>query len=591
MTWHDDFDKMSVPVHTYFTKINGGLNWSSTGERTMKKAGRLLGEFREKLWFSFLLNALILLGLLAVFRPVFETGDDMEIVSLVSQAYGQSDAHAVLPHYALGLLLKTFYGLKQSIPWLSLFTYFGICLSFTAITYVLIRRLSNASSVWIVLVFVLWFSYEGYVKVHVIKTAGILSVAGILLLFYALTRERTAKKAFAAGLVLALVGSMLWPAQFFTEAALMSGIGVLLFLQRPVREGWLERFGRCAGAFVLLLILVLTLQYADRLCYRSSEWQEFRHLDEARMKLYDCGGLPSYKENEAAYNALGIDRAAYRMLRAGNLADTETFSAEVLEQIASLRGQRRFGLQMIKDWLREFFAGIWEVPCFYGFLLICLYWLLWGRHKRAEILTLFYEACVGAAVYLYRYDEGCCFANCVDAGIWLTVSCVVLWTYERGKEYFRARAGTVLAAAAVLLSVYSFRSRWRLYAADAQTEMANNKAILETIHSDSEHIYLTTEKAVSLYKSYGVFDSVPYGIMQNIYPLGGWSAGTPLCRSVPERYGIENPLKDVIGNEKAYLVTTDIDMMLDYFRAHYAPEATAEAVYDFGGCKAYVILE
>ena len=45
-----------------------------------------LEKRREKLWFSFLLNALILFVLLAVFRPVYETNDDMGIAGLVKSA-------------------------------------------------------------------------------------------------------------------------------------------------------------------------------------------------------------------------------------------------------------------------------------------------------------------------------------------------------------------------------------------------------------------------------------------------------------------------------------------------------------------------
>ena len=124
-----------------------------------------LEKRREKLWFSFLLNALILFVLLAVFRPVYETNDDMGIAGLVNMVKGESDAHVLFPHYLFGLLWELLYRLHQGVPWLPLFEYFCMFFSFSAITYVLIRKLKSNSSVWITAILVFWFSYEGYIRV------------------------------------------------------------------------------------------------------------------------------------------------------------------------------------------------------------------------------------------------------------------------------------------------------------------------------------------------------------------------------------------------------------------------------------------
>lgn len=311
-------------------------------------------------------------------------------------------------------------------------------------------------------------------------------------------------------------------------------------------------------------------------------------MNSVRRDLYDHG-FPAYDENEEAYQELGIDEVSYRMLRSWNQMDTERFGVETLEGILALREQKKLTPGVVKSFLREFAVKIFKVPCFYCFLLICIYWLLWGKHGKAEILALFYEAFAVFLVYLYQYYDGRYLLNRVDVGLWLAVSCVVLWTFAKGQEYFPVRTGAALTVTVMLLLVYGFRSEWRINAKTDLEKMAKNRSAIEAIHEDTEHVYVTAVKTVSFHQSYEVFDAVPCSMAENICPLGGWTAITPLYRQAAERYGITNPIRDVIGNEKAYLVTGDIDLMMEYIQTHYDQGAKAEIIHDFGKYKAYAV--
>lgn len=550
-----------------------------------------LEKRREKLWFSFLLNALILFVLLAVFRPVYETNDDMGIAGLVNMVKGESDAHVLFPHYLFGLLWELLYRLHQGVPWLPLFEYFCMFFSFTAITYVLIRKLKSNSSVWITAILVFWFSYEGYIQVQFTKTAGIVSTAGLLLLFYAVTQEKVSGKALVLGMLFSCTGFMFRKNQFFAEAALLTGIGVYLLLQLrgKGRKEQYKNFLLYFGTFGSLLIFVFALRIVNQQCYTSQEWQAFRRMNSVRRDLYDHG-FPPYEENKEAYEELGIDEVSYRMLRSWNQMDTERFDVETLEGILALRQQKKLTSGLVKNFVREFAAKIFKVPCFYCFVLICIYWLLWGRHGKAELLALFYEALAVFLVYLYQYYDGRYLLNRVDVGLWLAVSCTVLWTFVmKEQEYFPARTGAALTVTVTLLLVYGLRGEWRVNAKTDLEKMMKNRSALETIHEDAEHVYVTAVKTVSFHQSYEVFEAVPFNMAENICPLGGWTAITPLYRRAAERYGITNPIKDVIGNEKAYLVTGDIDLMMEYIQVHYDQNAKAEIVHDFGKYKAYAI--
>ena len=55
------------------------------------------------------------------------------------------------------------------------------------------------------------------------------------------------------------------------------------------------------------------------------------------------------------------------------------------------------------------------------------------------------------------------------------------------------------------------------------------------------------------------------------------------------RYGIENPMKDFIGKENVYVMTRDIDTLMEYVKTYYAPDAKAEVVKEIGGINVYSI--
>ena len=76
---------------------------------------------------------------------------------------------------------------------------------------------------------------------------------------------------------------------------------------------------------------------------------------------------------------------------------------------------------------------------------------------------------------------------------------------------------------------------------------------------------------------------------QNFYPLGGWTAPTPLYQESLEKYGVTNPFRDIIGNEKIYLIDNSIDSTVEYLQKHYDKNVKAVFVTQLGKYKVYKI--
>ena len=109
-------------------------------------------KWKQKAWFSLLLNVILLALLLLIFKPGYETNDDIGIQNIVSGVKGRSDAHLVYVNYLLGWLLAFAYKIcPVHISVYAIAQYLTMLFAFTAIAYVLLNKIKNKSAFWITL--------------------------------------------------------------------------------------------------------------------------------------------------------------------------------------------------------------------------------------------------------------------------------------------------------------------------------------------------------------------------------------------------------------------------------------------------------
>lgn len=556
---------------------------------------------RESSWFqdsgkcfllSVLINTGLLIFLLVVFRPYFETNDDMTIALFVNGAKGTHDPHLVYSSYVIGLVLAALYRISEGIPWYALLQYAVLFGAFTAILYGVMRRLKSVSAAGICTVVLYFFAYDGYIRLQYTKTAGIAAAAGIFLLLYAAEQERVSWKALFCGYLLACTGFMYRNQQFAAELALMSGIGVFLLLE-PLQERnaavFRRRLARCAGIFAGLAVFVAGLFAADRCSYRSQEWRDYLEYNELRTELLDYG-FPDYEANKEAYEKLGIGRLAYRMYHGWNHMDSEKFTPEIMRELIALKQPRKFTPGLVKDFLAEVPGRLFARECFLCFLLVFFFWILWGRHTGSAVAAVLYEALLMGAVYLYLYYTNRYLYNRVDVGLWLAGILAVLWLYRQEARFVSPRAAAALLFSAVCLTQGMWRTSWRVYSADKVSKKLSLRAVVEELRADTEHLYLVKAGTVSFSGSYDPFDRVPHGIAENILSLGGWPAMTPWYCETLASYGISNPFRDVVDNDRVYLLDQDIDSTMKYIHKYYDASAEAELVSEYPDYSVYRIV-
>lgn len=548
-----------------------------------------ISKNKKSILFSLLLNCCILLIVLLIFQPEYETNDDVGILCIVSGVKLGTDAHLVYINYILGKILAACYQICEGVPWYALFQYGALLTAFTAISYTCLNKVENNAVIFILLPILCAFSFEAYIKIQYTKTAGILVAAGWFLFGYAVISGKKFKRRLICSLALCALGFMYRNIQFCAETALMSAIGIpiLSTCWESDKEEKRQIFMRGAAGCVLLFLLLAGLLVADKLAYRPEEWQDYLAYNKARTELYDYG-FPEYQLNEETYEKLQIDKNAFKLYKQWNHGDTEKMSTEIMQSIASVKTQKKMDRKLVLEYIKLFPRKFFTIAVFYICLATFAYSILAGKYSKATIVALIYEAFMLMALYFYLYYQGRYLYNRVDVGIWLAASLVIIWNYQSKIRKNMLSIGMALAACALL--VCGVKGEWSSRIRRNVTE--NNsamRALIEEIHNDQEHLYITKMGTVSFAKAYGVFEVIPKGMADNLYPLGGWTAQTPVYTEVLDRYGVSNPFRDMIDNEKVYLVDKDIECTVQYLNTYYDTGAEAIELQKIGKTGIYQI--
>jgi hypothetical protein len=260
-----------------------------------------------------------------------------------------------------------------------------------------------------------------------------------------------------------------------------------------------------------------------------------------------------------------------------------------MQQLISLKKAKTINKAFFVSFAKKVPKGFLKITGFWFFAFAVVCWLLKGKHGLAEVCVLFYEAGIILLLYLFLFYKGRYLLNRVDIGIWCAATIVILWLLDQEWQLLKGWRGFVLFVGIMAVSMYAWRSNLRINQTSRIANMEQERDVLETIHADSEHLYLTKIKTISYAKAYGVWDSIPFGIGDNMYPLGGWTVQSVPYMSVLDKYHVDNPFRDMINNENIYLIDNDIDLTLSYLRKWYDADAEAVLVNKIGQYSVYRI--
>lgn len=543
---------------------------------------------KNNLWITaFFMNLIAFICSQVFFQPMFETCDDNYMAAIAYGAYGEYESRIVCIHEFIGKLLKGLLTIFPSVPWYSVIQYVCLFAAFTAILFIFLSNEKNEYRYIMSWIFLITFGYECYVKIQFSKTAGVLTIAGILLLYEALRTKRIHFPSLIFGAVLSILGS-LWRFNVFCMVLpIIGSIGVFIAV-RYLKEKSYKDLIRFSSVFIVLFLICFGLKFYDIRVYESNEeWNDYITFEKARVQLLDYG-FPNYDENIQTYQELGISQNDLRLYRYWNYGDPDLFTIDRINALTDTKDKTVFSFNVVKEFFSQFPVRFLSYPYFTMFLLILTVWIISGKRNLGTVLFAMLAA---LCIEIYFFYAGRYFISRIDVSVFLGLCVVLILQTEisRFKCFNKYLVGALMGG--LLLNTMSFLNNTELPKSTKSIEQAQE--VYNLIHEDKGHFYaMENYTSDDLWTTaYSVWDMPPKGLNSNCYIVGGWRYNSPLSNKVKESYGVRNVYSDIVDNPNAYLMNDkSIDSMLTYIQDHYYPSAKAVLAKKINGHKVFKIV-
>ena len=532
-----------------------------------------------------MLNALVLAFILLIVNVGYESNDDLTLAAFVDGQMSSPNAHIPYINYMYALLLKLVYDVfGRGVAWYTVGQFKFLFLGFSALSFVLYERLRFWQGTVLSIIILLFFGVDVYTIISYTKTAAVCAMGGMLLITHAMdsVREKGWRIGLAAfGGLLCLVGFMLRPMEFLPCFGLMAVLCLrwlygLLFSEKGSVKGKLSRLAGFAAPFVLVAALCVGLYVVDEMAWAKEPYNFYHDYDAVRVAYSDYG-RPQYDEMSEAYDALGLSETSVQLLYEGNYFDTQVFTAQLMDSISAVRDEAfpppSLG-ECLGVFLDDCLLGFFRNLHVYGFLFILAFWLCAGEHKLRDWLTLAGIAGLFALMYFYLIYRGRYLVDRVDVGLFLCMSAVLCYMLDGEKLRQEKMLAAVLLCGALYTSHYLNQDTYR--SNTDYTDFQARAAVERLMQADG--LFLAKLDTVSdrIYSS--PFEPSIPGYWDKIVLLGGFDPNHPSVMANLELYGVENPYRDIVDNNKVYIIEDNIELTLSHIHEFYDADATAELV-------------
>lgn len=555
---------------------------------------KLVNTWYEKRWVKLLLavtaNYVFLYVLLKIVTPRYAINDDILISMFIDGQMANKSSYILHCNYFLAEILKRLYDLcDNSYPIYNLLQYAMLYLSFTGISYILLRRCNFLVAFGAAACFLGAFGPECYIWITFTKSSSAAAISGVMLMLFS-RREQTDKiekwLTMAVGILLCLLSCMLRFESFGLMLLLIFPIGLyemLTYIGAKGERRILREALSYLAPFLAMLALAAGLYGGNSLIWRTSPYKEYKEL------IFQCREVVDIRQNvkdydlmPEVYEELNISRDACFMANDyQGFDDTAVWTTETAERIALERIQ--LGLNPGFGDLVKTFASCWKVFLTYGFMWgsagILALWLFAAKHDKFKMLALAGQIIIFVGIYFWFIWLGRYLIDRIDAGMFMAISAGVLWQLgdvKLGKGRQAVCLLITLTAMVVCLNQYkTFHSK---YSDNLAGDNGYSKKQIQML-IDDEHLFIVGSTALNQY-IYSPLEAFPQGYRDKLYFSAGWAVRHPQVMELLAEYDVENPYKDSVNNEKVYVIPNDVERLVRYVRYYYDENARAELVED-----------
>lgn len=551
---------------------------------------------RKKILIAILITLSAMAFFWILFPPHFtETTDDMIMASFSYGYMGEYTSKLVYINILIGYALKTCMIIMPHIPWYSIFQCLIIFVSFAVIIFLILEKFDGILSAFPITLILAYFGYQFFSSLQFTKTASIASIAGALLMFYAIQKQKKWLLHVFAGFLL-LIGSLYRFRMFEIVLLFMAGLGIIEVCRCIKQKKWLHLAKLCVPFLVVLFICFSCKMYDTWVYSHTPGWENYWEYNQLRDTLQNSlhngsggTGFPNYEENQELYSSLDITENDYNLYRSANFADTELFTEDIIRELVNVKGNISINKQFVKSFFSQNVAQLINYSFFPAVCIAAIFCILqFQKKKRMQYLLFIYEILSFGIVQLYFYWRGRYLQNRVDVGIFLTMTLIFL-LHGYGENTFLPKKKNILILLAGIMAFSSVSYHTEQYKSDLknrETSVSINE-MRHLISTDQEHFYF-------YYTSWSVYPDWlcniktvgQKGCGKNTSALGTWRVSTYTVQQKWQQYGITNPYRDMIDNPDVLVVCPNeaaAEQILTHLREHYNTEINAYMVKIISG--------
>ena len=541
-----------------------------------------------KILAAFLINAAFLALMLTCFEPRFETNDDVLMSKFVDGQFSVKTAYVPFINICLGWFLKLLYTIGgDGFNWYAFSQYLVLYLGFTAITWVLLRRFRLFPALVMTALILGAIGTDAYLSMNFSKPSGLATVGGMTLMLYGMRNEsgRVKKLPVILGVALGAVGYMWRIEEFGVCALLMVGVCLLQLLDVWHEGRELKLKARLSSAlrylapFVLLASIAVGLFCFNEYAWHRDEIEDYYEFDVTRSLLIDFY-IPDYDEMPQVYDELEMDENFVYMMKKWSFYDTEKFTLENMKKLISVRDEhvpRKTLGECLGVFLNDCLGGFLIERPIGAFAFMLVLWLACGRRGIKEWLSLGYMAGMFFVIYMFMIWSERYLANRIDIGLFLALAVGLSFHLSPEKLKGERLLLTALLCLSLFISYRSSRSTLIFDEHNTIEDKSAAKAAIERLLEDDEHLYFVKVWSID-HEMYGPLECAPAGYADKLVHIGGWSMHHPVIEGVLEKYGNENPYKDIVNHDGCYIIDEDIERTINYISKYYYPDAEAELI-------------
>ena len=543
-----------------------------------KSVGEVLQKHEAliRVLISILTAALFLVLFVLFGKCQYETNDD-EMMNLISAgAYGaQYSQYLVYSNVIYGLILKLLFFIVPTINW-----YLGLMLFFNMIAF---AALSVA--------FGKYFSLQGHLLVSVLvnvilgsqfynalgftRNAALYAIAGFILwITYSSSEDRKDFVYVWWGISLIVLATLVRKQCLFFIApyALITVFGICY------RQSQITVKMNQIIIAITLLIAVLAIDYG--VYHFGASWTDYNDSLSALTNILDYGREIDYSEDMV--NA-SIKPSEIEMLKRWDWMDSNTFSVDHLKSIAyakSMQEPRTISVKHVWYTILETNMS-WILAWFISMALALLLSKSW---RITAIELLFGILILGYYYYFARIGR---VVERVTSSVWFAAS---LFTICAGmkltKEMFVLSRSSIIITLMILAICigrqykYYDQIKGRQYVVNVES----NSELFAEMNRNKDNVYLLDTKSLIGPKEDNlvVLDKRYQDYCTNMVLLGGWYAYSPANRSNYQKYGITNPIRDLLSIDNCYFVAGEeaTSCLTTYYSEVYGLDINVELIQE-----------